>query len=566
MRGRLSLAFSTCALLSLTLAYPVYASTDAVDQSEMAYTTSPQSLAKMAQTFTPSKDGQLDKVSLYAGSAAHVPITFGIEIWTVTAGHPAAIYQLNSTTQASTAATILPVAALNLLDFPLSKPVPLKGGTQYAIVVRATNGVFHWGYENSETYAGGKLWLCCSGSAWMSDPSLGLSFDFQTWMNTNTNTNQAPTVAADKATVTVSEGTAPANTGTYGDSVAVTASTGSITTSGGAGSGTWSWSQAASDEAPSQVVTITADDGKGLNATTTFTVNVAGVAPVAHISPTVSSSPEGTALSLNASATSPDAADNGAVFNYTWTATKNGNAFSNSSGPSFSVTPDDEGTFVVTLKAKDDGGLTGTSSLTFAGANVAPSAKISVVTPSAPLVVTAQESIALSGSFSDPGALDSHTATWTFGDGATSSTTYGPGGSAGFSTSHAYAAAGSYTVSLTVRDDDGGLGQASAKVVVQTPQAALGSIAGYVQGLSTLNAGQKNSLIAKLNAATAAVGRGDITAANNQLGAFLNELQADVNTGKVSPAAASVLRSAIHAVQAALGTYNRFLEWWPLEA
>jgi hypothetical protein len=108
--------------------------------------------------------------------------------------------------------------------------------------------------------------------------------------------------------------------------------------------------------------------------------------------------------------------------------------------------------------------------------------------------------------------------------------------------------------------------QASRTVVVQTPQAALGSIAGYVPGISTLNAGQKNSLIAKLNAATAAVARGDTTAANNQLSAFLNELQADVNTGKVSPAAASVLRSAMDAVQAALGTYNRFLEWWPVEA
>ncbi len=93
-------------------------------------------------------------------------------------------------------------------------------------------------------------------------------------------------------------------------------------------------------------------------------------------------------------------------------------------------------------------------------------------------------------------------------------------------------------------------GQATAKEVVQTPQAALSSIAGYVQGISTLNAGQKNSLTAKLNAASAAVGRGDITAANNQLGAFLNELQADVNAGKVSAATASVLRNTIHAVQA----------------
>src|SRR5579864_6028161 len=87
-KGRLSLALSAGALLALTLAYPVQASTDVVDQSETSYTTSFQSLAKMAETFTPSADGQLDQVSLYAGSAARVPIPFTVEIWTVTAAHP----------------------------------------------------------------------------------------------------------------------------------------------------------------------------------------------------------------------------------------------------------------------------------------------------------------------------------------------------------------------------------------------------------------------------------------------------------------------------------------------
>ena len=578
MKRRLSLAFSIGALLALSLAYPVHASTDTLDQSETLTTTAYQSLANMAETFTPSMTGQLDKVSLYAGTAGYLPTTFYIEIWTVSAGSPAAVYQFDSTTQATTSVTANFGVTRQWRDFPLSKPVPLTAGTQYAIVVSAGSGMFLWGFENAQTYPGGKLWLCCgSGGVWLSGWTFGVSFDFKTWMNTST--NQAPTVAADNPTVTVNEGTAPANTGTYadpdGDAVAVTASAGSVTTSGGAGSGTWSWSQAATDEASSQVVTVTADDGKGLQSTTTFTVTVDGVAPVAHISSgspalaamttAVPSVPEGTPVSLSASATSPSNADNKVGFTYTWTAYKNGQAFSSGSGPSFSVTPDDEGTFLVTLQATDDGGMTGAASLTMAGANVAPTARISSVTPSAPLVLTAQESVAFSGSFSDPGALDSHTATWNFGDGATSTANYGPGGSASFSTSHTYAAAGSYTVSLTVRDDDGGVGQATAKVVVQTPQQALASIAGYVQGISTLNAGEKNSLTAKLNAASAAIGRGDMTAANNQLGAFLNELQAYVNAGKVSPAVASVLRNAVHAVQAALGTYNRFLEWWPLE-
>src|SRR5581483_11226035 len=47
--------------------------------------------------------------------------------------------------------------------------------------------------------------------------------------------------------------------------------------------------------------------------------------------------------------------------------------------------------------------------------------------------------------------------------------------------------------------------------------------------------------------------------AHNQLNAFVNELQADVRTGRLSSAAASSL-------QAAMGTSNRLFEWWPLAA
>jgi hypothetical protein len=39
-----------------------------------------------------------------------------------------------------------------------------------------------------------------------------------------------------------------------------------------------------------------------------------------------------------------------------------------------------------------------------------------------------------------------------------------------------------------------------------------------------------------------------------------------LNTGKVLGPTATTLRNAVHAVQAALDTYNRFLEGWPLEA
>jgi PKD repeat protein len=170
--------------------------------------------------------------------------------------------------------------------------------------------------------------------------------------------------------------------------------------------------------------------------------------------------------------------------------------------------------------------------------------------------------LTFAGSFSDPGALDSHTATWNFGDGSTSTTNFGAGGSAGLSSAHSYSTAGNYTVTLTVTDDDGGVGQATTRVAIQTPQQALSSISGAVQKLSSLNDGQRNSLTAKVNA----LNRGDTKTANNQLNALLNELQALVNSGRLSSGDVAALRNSIHAVQAAIGTYNRFLEWWPLGA
>ena len=120
-------------------------------------------------------------------------------------------------------------------------------------------------------------------------------------------------------------------------------------------------------------------------------------------------------------------------------------------------------------------------------------------------------------------------------------------------------------MTLTVTDDDGGAGVATTTVVVQTPQQALSSIEAYVRSIKTLNTGQLNSLIAKLEAASAAAARSDNKASHNQMSAFLNEVRADVNTGKITPGQQTTLTSAIHAIEAALGTYNRMLQWWPLE-
>lgn len=95
-------------------------------------------------------------------------------------------------------------------------------------------------------------------------------------------TNSSP-VLGSVADVSVNEGAIATNTGSVsdpdGDDVTLTASAGTVTNNG---DGTWSWSMDAVDgPADSQMVTITADDGRGGTAQTSFDLTVDNVAPSA---------------------------------------------------------------------------------------------------------------------------------------------------------------------------------------------------------------------------------------------------------------------------------------------
>lgn len=552
-------AAASAAAIALSTAAPAQGFNGTVDVQQLVFNGT-QSAAVMAQTFTPTTTAQLVRVSLpfYTGWGL---IRLGIQ-GVSSSGAPNGTYLTSQTWSGSQP------CCNRFYDFDLTTPIAVTQGGHYAIVVSRLAGSFSWYYASftPANFTGGKLFLstCASGCQWFSGGSFGADFGFKTWVASNS--NQPPTVAADSVAVTVKEGTAPTNTGTYsdpdGDAVTLTASTGTIAKTG-ASSGTWTWSGAASDEPSAQTVTVTADDGQGQTATATFTATSTGAAPTAKILTDPTSIPEGKAEPFTGTATSPDAADQAAGFTYGWTVTKDSQPYAQGSGTSFSFTPDDEGTYVVTFSATDDGGMTGTDSMTITGLNVAPTASISGVTGATPLVTTAGEQLAFAGGFTDPGTLDTHTATWNFGDGASYTTSFGPGGSAGVPASHSYAAAGTYKATLTVTDDDGGTGQATTTVTVQTTQQALASIGAYVQTLPLKN---KQSLLAKLDAASAAASRGDSNAADNQLNAFLNEVDALVQSGHLTAAQAAPMRAAVHAIQGTLGTYNRFLEWWPLGA
>src|SRR5438874_107573 len=171
-------------------------------------------------------------------------------------------------------------------------------------------------------------------------------------------------VATASTVVTANEGSVVSNSGTYsdpdGDNVSLTASTGNLTKTGSA-SGTWTWTTPSTDESPVQTVSVTASDGKGGIASVSFTFTVVPVPPTVTITGAQVSGPEGTAIALTGKATSPSPADNAAGFTLNWTATKNGQPYAKGTGTSLSITPDDEGTFAVTLQAIDDGGNSATA-------------------------------------------------------------------------------------------------------------------------------------------------------------------------------------------------------------
>jgi PKD domain/K319L-like, PKD domain/Bacterial Ig domain len=559
---RASLAVASAVALAFGFAAPAAAS-DAVDQQQMLTISYQRQIPMLAQTFTAGVSGGVDRVSLASDTTTGFA-NVRVSIETVSgAGAP------SGTVLGSTSWSGAVQCCRAFHDFGFSPAVSVTSGSKYAIVVQTVAGVFTWWNSSTvDNYAGGQLYVAgCSGCAWSTGGSFGEDFAFQTWATTAT--NQPPAVGSDSSAVTAAEGASPANSGTFsdpdGDTVALSASSGTVTRTG-LSKGTWAWNGSAADEGAAGTVTITASDGHGGTATTSFTVTVTGIAPAVHVTSGPASSPEGSSVTVGGSASSPDADDNKAGFSYSWQVTKNGASYASGNGATFTFTPDDNGTYVATLQATDDGGMKGTDSMTVAGTNVAPTAHIAGVTASAPPALLPWETLTFAGSFTDPGVLDTHTVTWDFGDGTSSSANFAPGGSANFTTTHAYAAPGYYNLTLTVTDKDGGVGTASSGVDVQTVSEALDALTTYVNGLPGLNAGQKQSLLAHLSAAAGASSRGNNNAAGNELNAFLNELQADVNSGKVSTENAATLRLAIHAVQSALGTFNRFLGWWPLEA
>jgi subtilisin family serine protease/methionine-rich copper-binding protein CopC len=84
----------------------------------------------------------------------------------------------------------------------------------------------------------------------------------------------------------------------------------------------------------------------------------------------------------------------------------------------------------------------------------------------APASIVRGQAVVISGSFTDAGALDTHEVSWDFGDGSTIA--FHPSTDAGaLAPAKTYTTAGTYIVTFTVRDDDGGVTSMQKTVTVK---------------------------------------------------------------------------------------------------
>ncbi|MFT2692119.1 PKD domain-containing protein [Clavibacter zhangzhiyongii] len=200
-------------------------------------------------------------------------------------------------------------------------------------------------------------------------------------------------------------------------------------------------------------VTLTVTDDKGLTGSASTQVTV--VAPPVNREPTavIASTTTDLVANLDGRASSdPD----GAIASWAW---EFGDG-TTGTGPSIAHPYAKAGTYQVALTVTDDEGATGrtTASVTVTAPPVNQAPVAAFTSSAAGLVASLDASTS-----SDPdGTLASWS--WAFGDGTTG---------AGRTTTHAYAQAGTYPVSLTVTDDKGLTTTTTSPVTVEAPPSSV---------------------------------------------------------------------------------------------
>lgn len=172
------------------------------------------------------------------------------------------------------------------------------------------------------------------------------------------------------------------------------------------------------------------------------------------------SSPEGRPVTLTGTITSANAADMAAGFSYAWSVTDNGTAFSSGTAATFSFTPLEHGTYVVTLVATAQDKTTGTATQTITVTDAPPLVSISGA-PTAGQVGTA---IALTSNVYSPSPTDT-AAGFSYSWSVTKNgTAFASGTTANFSFTPD--SQGTYAVTFAATDRDGAIGKDTKTITV----------------------------------------------------------------------------------------------------
>lgn len=232
------------------------------------------------------------------------------------------------------------------------------------------------------------------------------------------------------------------------------------------------------DGPASQLIGLRVTDSAGLTATATTTVMITN-APPTTMPPQldVTTPTEGATVRARAGFGDPSVADT--PFSCTvdygdGTGPQPGTVNTSTCfGPTHTYADGDS--YVVTISVRDKDGASGVGSTSITVSNMPP--VIGPISgPSDPVPV--QTFVTVTAGLSDPGASDTHSAVWSWGDGSTSAGVVTAGQVAG---SHQYTVPGVYTLRLTVTDDDGASAQMSSQSVV-----VYNSAGGEVSGTGTI--------------------------------------------------------------------------------